>query len=104
MIKKTKVQYRDAHNSFRFIYKGIDLEFLTYPNMRSGCHKHFSTKQEKSFYIMHQIEYKDYPLRMRSKRSSSSLAEPWDDFPSYVYDKRKSWKHNSKRKNQYYKF
>ncbi len=51
---------------------------------------------------MHCIEYKDYPLYIRVARGKG-LPYVWDDFPSYVYKWAKSWKHNSKRKNQYYK-
>lgn len=51
---------------------------------------------------MHCIEYKDYPLKIRVARGSG-LPYIWDDFPTYVYKFSKSWKHNSKRKNQYYK-
>lgn len=52
--------------------------------------------------IFHLIEYKDYPLKLRVARGSG-LPEEWDDLPSSVYKVAKSWKHNSKRKHQYFK-
>ena len=64
--------------------------------------KAFSTHQERSFYFLHIIEYKDYPLKIRVARGNG-LAQAWDDLPTYVYKVTKSWKHNSKRKHQYYK-
>ncbi len=73
-----------------------------YPSVRSGTHKHFSTKQEKSYFFLHEIECRGYPIKLRAARGRP-LANPWDDYPAYVYDLAKSWKHNSKRRYQYYK-
>lgn len=73
-----------------------------FPNMKSVHYKKFSTKQEKSFYSMHFIEYKDYPLKLRVARGSS-LVDAWDDLSTYFHKAAKSWKHNSKRAHQYYK-
>ena len=64
--------------------------------------KRFSTQQERSFYFMHHIEYKNYPLNIRVARGAG-LPYVWDDFPTYVYKVAKSWKHNSRRSHQYYK-
>lgn len=75
---------------------------VTYPSINSHVYKHFSTKQENSFYFLHLIEYKTYPLKLRAARGKS-LADPWDDYPSTVYRLAKSWKYNSKRKCQYYR-
>lgn len=33
-----------------------------YPRLRSWYLKKFSTKQEKSFYFLHKIEYCEFPL------------------------------------------
>lgn len=95
-MKKLKQQYRCyiERREWDYIWK-------VYPNVRSGTHKHFSTKQEKSFYFMHLVECKGYPVKLRAARGKA-LANPWDDYPSFVYDVAKSWKHNSKRRNQYY--
>ncbi len=96
-MKKLKFQYQKAiqstwHENFRLIY----------PNVKSSMHKKFSTQQERSFYFLHIIEYKDYPLKIRVARGKG-LPQPWDDYPAFVYDVAKSWKHNSKRANQYYR-
>ena len=52
--------------------------------------------------LNHQVQYKDYPLKLRVARGTG-LPHDWDDLPTYVYDVAKSWKHNSKRAHQYYK-
>lgn len=52
--------------------------------------------------FLHKVEYSEYPLKLRPARGKS-LANPWDDYPAYVYDVAKWWKHNSKRRHQYYK-
>ena len=95
-MKKLKQQYRSLIKA--------DGCFLwdVYPCVRSGTHKHFSTKQEKSYFFLHEIEYREYPIKLRAARGKS-LANPWDDYPAYVYDVAKCWKHNSKRRHQYYK-
>ncbi|EGR3302662.1 hypothetical protein CGH87_23495 [Vibrio parahaemolyticus] len=43
-----------------------------------------------------------YPIKLRAARGKT-LAVPWDDYPACVYDVAKCWKHNSKRRHQYYK-
>jgi hypothetical protein len=95
-MKKLKHQYRKRIKSQLQYFWG------DYPSLRSGAHKHFSTKQEKGYYFLHMIECRGYPIKLRVARGSS-LANPWDDYPAYVYDLAKSWKHNSKRRYQYYK-
>lgn len=97
-MKKLKQQYR--HSVKRTFWYGFQWE--NYPSVRSGTHKHFSTKQEKSYYFLHQIECREFPIKLRAKRGKA-LADPWDDYPSYVYDVAKSWKHNSRRRNQYFR-
>ncbi|CED61479.1 putative uncharacterized protein [Moritella viscosa] len=96
-MKKLKQQYRNFAK-----HKKIDYVWDVYPNVRSGTHKKFSTKQEKSFYYMHLIECEGYPIKLRAARGRV-LADPWSDYPSYVYDVAKSWKHNSNRRHQFYK-
>lgn len=76
-----------------------EIEYYTY--VHSESHKHFSTKQEKTAYCIHMIEYKQYKLKIRPSRGSN-IANPWDDYPSYVYKMSKSWKYKSKRKRQYH--
>ncbi|NRB69620.1 MAG: hypothetical protein HRU48_20000 [Vibrio sp.] len=95
-MKKLKQQYRSRKKAHRAYLWDV------YPSVRSGTHKHFSTKQEKSYFFLHKVEYSEYPLKLRPARGKS-LANPWDDYPAYVYDVAKCWKHNSKRRHQYYK-
>ena len=96
-MKKLKLQYlypeKDA---------GAGRSWTYYPFMRSFIFKAFSTRQEKSYYWLHRAEYKDYPLKLRAARGKS-LLDPWDDYASCVLDVKKSWKHNSRRKHQYYR-
>ena len=96
-MKKLKQQYRN-----RYVVERRQYLFDIYPNVRSGTHKHFSTKQEKAYYFLHAIECKGYPIKLRAARGNA-LANPWDDYPAHVYDLAKSWKHNSRRRHQYYK-
>jgi len=93
-MRKLKQQYRNA-------YKRGD-GWVIYPNVYSRVHKHFSTKQEKSYFFLHEIECKGYPIKLRAARGRA-LPDDWDDLPAYVYSCAKSWKHNSKRRNQYYR-
>lgn len=94
-MKKLKQQYRGCIERHNYMWN-------VYPYVRSGTFKKFSTKQEKSFYFMHLVECRDYPVKLRAARGKA-LADPWDDYYSIVYDVAKSWKHNSKRRHQYYK-
>ncbi|TCM60671.1 hypothetical protein EC844_13110 [Acinetobacter calcoaceticus] len=96
-MKKLKYQYRQSIRITHKAYFG-----LIYPNIKSLYHKKFSTQQERGFYFLHVIEYKGYPLKIRAARGKG-LAQVWDDLPASVYSVAKSWKHNSKRKHQYYK-
>lgn len=110
---KIKEQYRNASEQESIPhygwFKGLGVEmkpsvYTDFPNLRAGCHKKFSLKQEKSLFAMHEYEYaKEYNLKLRRKRSTKGLPDPWDDYPSYVWDLQKSWKHSTKRKRQYYK-
>ncbi|WZD72046.1 hypothetical protein WAX86_07995 [Photobacterium damselae subsp. damselae] len=95
-MKKLKQQYR-SHVKAQGAYL-----WDMYPSVRSGTHKHFSTKQEKSYYFLHKVEFREYPIKLRAARGRS-LANPWDDYPAHVYDVAKCWKHNSKRRHQYYR-
>ena len=96
-MKKLKYQYKQSVHS-----NPHDYFWQIYPNVRSSMFKEFSTHQERSFYFLHVIEYKNYPLKLRVARGPG-LAEAWDDLPAYVYKVAKSWKHNSRRQHQYYK-
>ncbi|BCV47418.1 hypothetical protein TUM17382_01110 [Shewanella algae] len=95
-MKKLKQQYRSREKAYGHYLWDV------YPCVRSGTHKHFSTKQEKSYFFLHKVECREYPIILRAARGKA-LANPWDDYPAYVYDVAKCWKHNSKRHHQYYK-
>jgi len=96
-MKKLKPQYRALR-----VVSFYERHLLTYPQLRNAYYKHFSTRQEKSFFYLHRIEYKAYPLKLRAARGKS-LADPWDDYPSNADSLAKSWKHNAKRRHQYYR-
>lgn len=74
----------------------------THPHRHNFCCRRFSTKQEKSCAQMHEIEYKDYGLKIRCRRSNN-LIDAWEDIPSFVYRGERDWKRSSKRKNQYFR-
>jgi hypothetical protein len=95
-MKKLKQQFR-SHTK-----RNRQCVWDSYPCVHSGTHKHFSTRQEKSYFFLHTIECKEYPVKLRAARGRA-LPDPWDDYPSCVYDLAKSWKYNSKRCCQYYK-
>lgn len=97
-MKQLKYQYRKVvqENNNDYFWK-------RYPNIKSYYFRQFSNKQERSFYFLHSIEYKDYLLKIRVARGTG-LPHIWDDIPAYVYKVAKSWKHNSKRSHQYYKY
>lgn len=100
--KKLKEQYRNSYiKTYFFIFREIEQEIL--PNVKSKSFKKFSNIQEKSLFELHEKELKDYGFHIRRKRSKSSLANSWDDYPSYVYKNKKSWKSSTKRSKQYYK-
>ncbi|PXZ07760.1 hypothetical protein DKK70_07940 [Gilliamella apicola] len=95
---KFKQQYR---NNYEITYNEKDKPVRYYPYLRNYIFKCFSTKQEKSAYFLHIIEYKRYKLKIRTSRGKN-LPNPYDDYSSNAYKLLKSWKHNSKRKKQYH--
>ena len=54
-MKKLKFQYLQPENTHP--NDGIRER---YPHLRNVYHKKFSTRQERSFYFLHLIEYKNY--------------------------------------------
>lgn len=109
--KKLKQQYKNARiiRNLCIMNDGyIDINSIfSYedrPNLRNSVCRNFSTKQESSVNMLHDVEYsREYGKFLRSKRSFSSLANANDDLVSGVYAVEKCWKNNSKRPNQYYK-
>ncbi|WP_432709730.1 hypothetical protein [Pedobacter sp.] len=96
-MKKLKNQYRQKA---LVTFWGISV--MRYLRLRNHCIRKFSTKQEKACYFQHKIELREYPVKLRKARGRA-LAHVNDDFPSYSYKLEKSWKHNSRRKNQWYR-
>lgn len=98
-VKKIKSQYRDGIE----IPFGKGKVYVSYPRLKNRIIKKFSVHQERSLTAMHKVEYKkEYNLKIRGNRDGS-IPDPWDDYRSSAYDLGKSWKHNSKRKKQYYR-
>ena len=95
-MKKLKSQYWQSVK-----FNSDDYLSRQYPHLRSTYFREFSTRQERSFYFLHYIEYKNYFLTIRAARGKN-LPDSWDDLPTYVTRYAKSWKHNSRRKHQYY--
>ena len=96
-MKKLKQQYKYSETN-----SGCCFNWVYYPLLKNCLYKRFSTRQEKSYFYLHRIEYKEYHLKLRAARGTQ-LADPWDDHPSTVYDVARSWKHNSRRRYQYYR-
>lgn len=96
--KKTKVQYRSSGR--KKIY--FPWESCRYPNLRNQIYSYFRTQQERSFHYLHKAEYWDYNIKLRPKRGKH-LPHIWDDKPTYAFKYAKSWKHDSKRRHQWYR-
>lgn len=77
---------------------------ITYPYLRSNVIKKFSTKQEKAFHLMHSHECGEYQVRvkLRAKRGNA-LATVNKDQDTTAFKLGKCWKHNSKRKHQFFR-
>ncbi|SHH55834.1 hypothetical protein [Ferrimonas marina] len=76
---------------------------LIHPDLRTNCHKRFSTLQERRWNLAHQPELQAYRTAIRGRRYHKSLPNSnWDFYPS-VLDTMTSWKHNSKRRKQWYR-
>lgn len=70
------------------------------PFLRNVWFREFSTKQEKAYSLLHQIECAEYGLKIRVRRGKN-LPDSWDDLRSSINYGVKGWKRNSKRKHQY---
>ena len=107
--EKRKEQFRNSYReecSITLVSTGKKIVYISdgYPFLRCHCFKRFSTKQERSLFLMHELEYeKEYCLKLRRKRSATNLPTSWDDIYTSVNKTKKSWKHSTKRKKQYYK-
>lgn len=71
-----------------------------YPYRRNNFCRSFSTTQERSYAMMHEIEYEEYNFKVRVRRTTG-LPSSWDDLPSSLYEVEKCWKNNSRRRHQW---
>ncbi|BCX73912.1 hypothetical protein RFY44_04215 [Acinetobacter bereziniae] len=98
-LKRLKQQY------VKVVKKGLtgDYDDEIYPHRRDTYYRHYSVKQEKSSFFLHEIEYRSYFLKLRKKRGRALMCS-WttEHTPAFCYGG-KNWKHNSKRKHQYYR-
>lgn len=97
-LKHLKPQY------VKVVKKGLtgDYDDEFFPNLQDKSYRHFSTKQEKSFYFLHRLEYKNYGINLRGKRRKM-LISSWEDLSPFSAYGGKNWKHQSKRKHQYFR-
>jgi hypothetical protein len=96
-MKKVKKHFQNSE--IIGYYKGKAI--YDYPYLRSSCIKCFSTLNEaKQAFKVKEDEYRNL-YKIRAKRDRKGLPNPWDDYPTTVYALGKSWKHNSKRVNQW---
>ncbi len=72
----------------------------TYPHRRNKYFRSFSTRQEKSHALMHEIEYAEYGFKVRARRANA-LIDAYEDVSTALYEVEKCWKNNSKRRHQW---
>lgn len=103
--KKTKAYLVKPLKPSYCLGQDSDGEFwLGYSNPAFQGHifRSFSTKQERSRAQLDKIEYAEYKIRFRPRRCEG-LRNSWDDVTCALYFTQKCWKHNSKRRKQYYR-
>ena len=98
-VKQLKEQYQLSVKTKSTWFGQFDHHFIY---RRDNICRSFSTKQEKSYALLHETEYKCYGLKVRNKRGGN-LPSDWEDLPSFVYRGERDWKRNSKRKHQYFR-
>lgn len=97
--KKLKPQFQSSRcSSTRKRYARID----TYPQLRNHIYRYFSTFSEKKATLGHIADYPDYGIRFRACRGKN-IIDHYDDVPSDALKLSRSWKHNSRRKKQFYR-
>lgn len=77
-------------------------KFDTYPQLRNHVSRCFSTFSEKKAPLSHMIDYCEYGIRFRPYRGRN-IIDHYDDVPSNILKLSRNWKHNSRRKKQYYR-
>lgn len=91
-LKSHFVGERETLRSGRFYYR---TKLHYYRNIR--------THQERAMYELHRQEYRHVrQLKLRVRRGNS-LSTAWYDIRTSAFDYTKSWKHNSKRRHQWYR-
>lgn len=97
--KKLKPQFQSSRcSSTHKRYARID----TYPQLRNHIYRYFSTFSEKKATLGHIADYPDYGIRFRACRGKN-IIDHHDDVRSDALKLSRSWKHNSRRKNQFYR-
>ncbi|WKX25409.1 hypothetical protein [Tatumella ptyseos] len=72
------------------------------PQLRSHIFRYFSTFAEKKATLGHMADYPDYRIPFRACRGKN-IIDYYDDIPTDVLKLSRSWKHNSRRKKQFYR-
>ncbi|KQX03461.1 hypothetical protein M2R48_10315 [Acinetobacter sp. I-MWF] len=99
-LKHLKQQY------VKVVKKGLtgDYDDEIFPNRQDTWYRHYSVKQEKSSFFLHEIEYKSsYSLKLRRRRGRALMCSWTTEHPPGFCYGGKNWKHHSKRKHQYYR-
>lgn len=101
-MNKNKIKKQYIKEKTQLCICGLILENVyVYKYAKSLNIRNFSTIGERRHSEGSIIDYNnDYKIRIRGKRIGE-LIDCWDEKPSDVYNKRKSWKSNSKRKKQW---
>lgn len=67
------------------------------------CYRKIRTHQERALSGLHRKEYRHiHQLKLRAKRGIG-LPCAWDEIMLSAHQYAKSWKHNSKRRHQWYR-
>ncbi len=97
--KKLKSHFQFGRNSStRKRFERID----TYPQLRNHIFRYFSTFSEKKATLGHIADYPEYGIRFRACRGKN-IIDHYDDIPTDILKLSRNWKHNSRRKKQYYR-
>lgn len=73
-----------------------------FPFRQDRYYRKFSNKNAKASLGLSLIECKEIGINIRL-RNGMDFPDPWDDYISNLCYVAKSWKHNSKRRKQYFR-
>lgn len=78
-LKHLKQQYVSV------VKKGLtgDYDDEIFPNRQDIWYRHYSVKQEKSSFFLHEIEYVSYPLKLRSRRGRALMCSWTNEHPPF---------------------